>query len=155
VAALLGGAADEDAARGRLVDGVGGGEVARVDGGEVRLEHPVDADDPLDALLRRLRRFQQRHELDEGRARRLRLVGGRAQLREPPAPRVRVLRALPHVPSEQELHGQLGRERDPAAQDAHEPLLGVAVVPDAGRGGLDRELAGERMRGHGARAGRQ
>ena len=64
------------------------------------------------------------------------------------APQIGVLSAVPHVPAEEQLGGQLGGQRDPAAHGAHHALFDVAIVPDESGRRLDGEVAGERVIRH-------
>src|SRR5438309_227750 len=146
VAPLLLETARQDAAGGGLVHGVRAAEVTRVDGHQVRLEHGVDADDALERLPRTPRVLEHLHEGDHCVVRGRRLLRGCPQLGQPPAPEIGVLRAVPDVAAEQQLGGQLGRQRDPAAEHAHHALLGVPVVADPPRGVVDGEVAGEAVR---------
>jgi hypothetical protein len=60
-----------------------------------------------------------------------------AQLGKALAEGVGGLGALPDDLAEARLHGNLGDGGEPAAEDQHGPLLGVAEVADAPRRGLD------------------
>src|SRR5712692_8074932 len=139
-------AADEDAPRGRLVDGIGLIEVSLVGRQQVGLEHSVDADNSLHGLLRPLGTFEGVHEGHEGRIRRLGHLGRGAQLGQPPAPGVAVLGIVPDMAAHEELGRELRCQRDPAAQGAHHALGGIAVMADEARRVLDDKLPGQRMR---------
>src|SRR5262249_55310623 len=58
-------------------------------------------------------------------------------------PEIGVLSTIPDVAPEQQLGRELGGEGDPAAECAHHPLLGVAIVADATGRRLDGEGAGQ------------
>ena len=128
-------------------------EVVLVAGDQVGLEHAVHAHQSLDALIGPLRLLDGVHERDEGGIRRLRHLRLRAQLGQPLAEDIGVLGIVPDVPAEQELRRQLGRERDPAAEDAHHPLDGVAVVAHEPRGFVRGRKALEGVRAAGIAVG--
>src|SRR5262249_50732656 len=135
--------ARQDAPRRRLVDGIGGGEMARGYGDEVRLEGAVNTRNSFQRLPRAFGRLEHAHEGDDAIVRRLGLLCRRAQLRQSPAPRVGVLRTIPHVPAKEQLGGQLRSEGDPAAEHAHDALLGVPVVANASGGTADGQVPGQ------------
>ena len=153
VAALLLDEPDQDPLGGRLVHAVDPAEVVLVAGDQVGLQHAVHAHQSLDALIGPLRLLDGVHERDEGGIRRLRHLRLRAQLGQPLAEDIGVLGIVPDVPAEQELRGQLGRERDPAAEDAHHPLDRVAVVADEPGGFVGGRKALERVRAAGIAVG--
>ena len=135
----------EDPSGRRLVHLVGEVEVALVGAEQVRLQHPVHADQPLHRLAWCLRLLHDVHERHEGGIRGLRDLGLRAQLGQPLAECVGVLGVVPHVTAHEELRGQLGREGEPAAEDPHHALGGVAIVADHPRRLVDREMSVERI----------
>jgi hypothetical protein len=142
---LVLGAAREDPARGGLVHGVGGAKVPLVVGEEMGLEHAIDAHQPLDGPLRRLRRLERVHEGDEPLVGGLRLLGMGAQLGQAAPQGVGVLGIVPDVAPHEELGGDLRGEGEPAAHDPHHPLGGVAVMPDQTSGVLDGMRAVQRI----------
>ena len=113
---------------------------------EMRLENGVDADQPLHGLVGRLRLLDRVHERGDRGVGRLGLLGVGAELGQPPAERVAVLSQIPDVTPHQELRGQLGGERDPAAEGAHRALHDVAVVPQETGGMLGAEGSFEGLR---------
>ena len=153
VAALVLDQPDQDPLGGRLVHAVDPAEMILVGGDQVGLEHAVDAHQSLDALIGALRLFDGVHERDEGRIRGLGHLGLRAQLGQPLAEDIGVLGIVPDVPAEQELRRQLGRERDPAAEDARHPLDGVAIVANEPRGFVGGRKALERVQAAGIAVG--
>src|SRR5262249_30263985 len=103
----------------------------------------VNTRDSFQRLLRPFGRLEHAHQGDNAIVRRLGLLCGRAQLRQSSAPRVGVLRTVPHVPAKKQLGGQLRGEGDPTAEHAHDALLGVPVGANAAGGIVDRRVAGQ------------
>jgi hypothetical protein len=119
-----------------------------VGGEQVRLEHPVHADHPFQRFPPSLAGVQPIQEAHDPRVGRLGLLRGSPQLGQATTPEVGMLRAVPHVTTEQQLHRQLRGQRDPAGERPHHPLLDVAVVANPPRRSLHGEGAGQRMGGH-------
>src|SRR5438270_5257964 len=118
---------------GGVGDRARGVEVERVRRHFVGDPHPVDADQLLDGLARRLRRGHRLHELHHGVVRRLGEAVGvhLAELRKALVPEVGVPRVLVAVRAETDLDVHLGDGRHPSAEGLEEAHLHPLVVADA------------------------
>jgi hypothetical protein len=144
VALLVVDAARQNAAGRRLVDRIGVGEMISVRREQMGLQHAVDADQPLDGLIGTLGVLERVHERGDRGVRGLGDLGSRAELGQPLSERVAMLGEIPHVAPHQELRGELGRQRDPAAERPHGALDHVPVVAEQTSGvvGAERPFEG-------------
>ena len=118
--------------RGRLVDRIGRLDMRAVMGNQMRFQHAIDSDQPLDRVLPLLLVLDHVHEGDKEFVGRLGELGLAAQLAQALAESVGVQRVFVDLARHLELDLQLGCERDPARHHAHHALFGVAVIHDVG-----------------------
>jgi hypothetical protein len=143
---FVGDAARQDPARGRLVDRIGARQVASVGRQQVWLEDRVHANQTLHGLIPLFGLFEAVHEPDDLGIGGLGDLCVGAELGQAAAERVAVLGQVPHVAPHDELRGDLGRQRDPAADGAHGALDHVAVVPEQARRIVGAEVAVQGLR---------
>jgi len=112
-------------AGGRVGEGIGGVGVVHVRADQVRLEHAVDGDEPLDGRLQVPDALAQAGEV-VGRG--LLPVAARPQLVQPLAEHRRRLSVVVDLVAERGLEGEVGRRVRPAPDHLHQLDLEVAVV---------------------------
>ncbi len=95
---------------------------------QMRFEHPVDSDQPLDRVLPLFLVLNRVHESNERIVGRLRYLRLRAQLWEPLSERIGMQRVVIDLLRHLELDREFRRERDPSRHHPHHSLFGVPII---------------------------